>query len=188
MPAGREENFMYRTCLALLAACAAGVAQSQTAMPPAGDYQAMLDAMQAAQAEANQPGDENLSCDQLQQQVVAVAQDPAFQAFVQKAGAAAQKDMAAMEAAKGEIAAKTAATMVASMVPGAAMGHMMAGAAEAQAKQAQAAERVQSIMSQGQELMALMPTLMRGQRLIELGGAKSCEWAASAMSAAAPAQ
>ena len=143
------------------------------------DYQAMMKAMEAAQAEAYQPGDEKLTCDELQEQVVAVAQDPAFQAQVQAGGVAAEKDIAAIQAGEAEIAAKTAATAIASMVPGAAMGHMMASAADNQAKAAQGTARVQSRMLQGQELMAFMPKLMRGQRLLELGAAKGCKFASS---------
>ena len=141
------------------------------------DYEAMAKAMEKAQADANQPGDERLSCDQLQQQLVAVAQDPAFQSHVKAMGIAAEKDMAQMQVAQSEIAAKTAATAIASMVPGAAMGHMAASAAENQAKVAQGAARMQERMGQGQQMMAFMPKLMRGQRLIELGTARKCEWA-----------
>jgi len=111
--------------VALLAAYALGYAQT---MPPGGaqDYEAMAKSMEKAQAEANKPGDERLTCDQLQQQLVAIAQDPAYLAYVQAAGIQAQKDMAQMQVPQSEIAAKTAATMAASMVPGAAMGQMTA--------------------------------------------------------------
>jgi hypothetical protein len=85
--------------------------------------------------------------------------------------------MAQMQGSQGEIAAKSAATIIASTVPGAAMGHMTASAAENQAKVAQGAARMQSRMAQGMQMMAFMPQLMRGQRLIELGPARKCEWA-----------
>ena len=113
--------------IALLAAYALGYAQT---LPPGGaqDYEAMAKSMEKAQAEASKPGDERLTCDQLQQQLVAIAQDPAFLAYVQAAGVAAEKDMAQMQVPKSEIAAKSAATVMASMVPGAAMGQMMANA------------------------------------------------------------
>jgi hypothetical protein len=62
-------------------------------------------------------------------------------------------------------------------VLGAAMGHMTASAAENQVKVAQGAARMQSRMAQGMQMMAFMPKLMRGQRLIELGTARKCEWA-----------
>src|SRR4029453_19170274 len=113
----------------LLAACTFGDAQT---LPPgsAQDYEAMAKAMEKAQAEASKPGDERLTCDQLQQQLVAIAQDPAFLAYVQAAGVAAEKDVAQMQVPQSEIAAKTAATVMASVVPGAAMGQMMANATE----------------------------------------------------------
>ena len=160
--------------IALLAACAFSSAQ----VPPgAQDYEAMAKAMEKAQAEASKPGDERLTCDQLQQQLVAIAQDPAYLAYVQAAGLQAQKDLAQMQVPPSEIAAKTAATMAASMVPGAAMGQMMASQAENQAKAAQSTARVQSRMDQGQQMMAFMPVLMRGQRLTELALLRKCEWA-----------
>jgi hypothetical protein len=169
------------------ALCASAAFPMQTisaqALPGANqDYQAMMEALQTAQAAASQPGDEELTCDQLQEQIVVVANDPAFQAFVQTAGAKAQKDLATMEAAKAQIATQAVQTIIASMVPGGAMAQVAASAAQAPVQQAQAAERVQSVMMQGQQMMAFMPKLMRGQRLIELGGAKNCEWAQGAMS------
>lgn len=166
-----------------LAVLATGMLHSQTvsaqALPGgAQDYGEMMNAMQAAQAEASQPGDESLTCDQLQEQIVAVANDPVFQAFVQASGAKAQEDLAAVEAAKGEIAAQTAQTIVASMVPGGAMAQVGASAAQVPAQQAQATQRVQSMMMQGQQVMEFMPKLMRGQRLVELAAGRNCEWAA----------
>jgi hypothetical protein len=160
----------------LLTACA--LSYSQTPVPGGPqDYQAMMKAMEKAQAESNRPGDEKLTCDELQQQLVAIAQDPAFVAHVQAAGAEAVKDMAQMQASQNEIAAKTAATVIASMVPGAAMGQMVASAAENQVKAAQSAARVQSRMAEGQQMMAFMPQLLRGQRLVELAMVRQCEWA-----------
>jgi hypothetical protein len=164
--------------VALLTACAPSYGQTMPPGVPGQDYQAMAKAMEKAQAEASQPGDERLSCDQLQQQLVAVAQDPAFQAYVQAAGVEAQKQMAQMQVPQSEIAAKSAATAIASMVPGAAMGHMTANAAENQLKAAQSAANVQARMAQGQQMMAFMPKLMRGQRILELATQKRCVWAA----------
>jgi hypothetical protein len=170
----KPQSFVFAT--ALLTVCA--LSYGQAVPPPAGmqDYEAMMKAMEKAQAEANQPGDERLTCEQLQAQLVAVAQDPAFLAYVQTAGAAAQKDMAQMQISQSELAAKTAATIIASTVPGAAMGHMAASAAENQAKAAQGAARLQERMAQGQQMMAFMPKMMRGQRLVELAVVRKCEW------------
>ena len=163
--------------MALFTACAPIYGQEVTPGVPQ-DYQSMMKAMERAQAEANQPGDQQLTCTQLEEQLVAIAQDPAFRAHVTAAGISAEKDMAQMQAAQSEIAAKTAATIIASTVPGAAMGHMTASAAENQAKIAQGAARMQSRMAEGMQMMAFMPKLMRGQRLVELGTAQQCEWAA----------
>jgi hypothetical protein len=141
-----------------------------------------MQAMERAQAEANQPGDQQLTCTQLQEQLVAIVQDPAFLAHMKTAGAAAEKDLAQMKAAESEIAAKSAATFIASTVPGAAMGHMTASAAENQAKVAQGAARMQARIADAQQMMAFMPKMMRGQRLVELAAARKCEWAAGAVS------
>ena len=164
--------------MALLTGCAPSFAQAPPGVPQ--DYQAMMQAVERAQAEANQPGDAQLTCTQLQEQLVAIAQDPAFLSYVKSAGAAAEKDMAQMQAAESEIAAKSAATFIASTVPGAAMGHMTASAAENQAKIAQGAARMQSRIADAQQMMAFMPKMMRGQRLVELATARECEWAAGA--------
>jgi hypothetical protein len=83
--------------IALLAGCAMS---RGPAVMPGGDYQASLKGMEAAQAQASQPGDENLTCDQLQEQMLAIAQDPAFLEHVEAAGAAAEKDMAQMQIGK----------------------------------------------------------------------------------------
>lgn len=162
--------------MALLTACAPSYGQAVTPGVP-HDYQAMMKAMERAQAEADQPGDQQLTCTQLQEQLVGIAQDPAFLAHVKSMGIAAEKDMAQMQVAQSEIAAKSAATIIASTVPGAAMGHMTASAAENQAKIAQGAARMQSKMADAQQMMAFMPKMMRGQRLIELATARKCEWA-----------
>jgi hypothetical protein len=141
------------------------------------DPQAMMKAMETAQADASKPGDEKLSCDRLEEQMVAAAQDPAVQEHVEAAGLSAQKDQAAMQAAKGQIAMQTIQTVLAATVPGAAMATTMASAAQAQTQQAQTTARVQSRMGQAQQMMAILPQLLRGQRLIELAMAKKCEWA-----------
>ena len=156
----------------------AGCAMSRgPAVMPGGDYQAMASGMEAAQAQASQPGDENLTCDELQEQMLAIAQDPALQEHMKAAGAAAEQDLAQMQVGKGEIAAKSAATAIAATLPGADMGQMMAAAMENQSRAAQGQARTQARMAEGQRMMGFAPMLMRGQRLIELGTARKCEWA-----------
>ena len=101
--------------IAVLAGCAMS---RGPAVMQGGDYQTSLKGMEAAQAQASQPGDEKLTCDELQEQMLAVAQDPAFLEHFEAAGAAAEKDRAEMQAGRGEIAAKSAATVIAATLPG----------------------------------------------------------------------
>jgi hypothetical protein len=157
--------------------------QAQNAkMPPlpAGmqDPQAMMKAMEDAQAAAKQPGDEKLTCSQLEEKVLAVSQDPAFQAHVQAMGASSEAHMAASQATQTKRAARTAATIAAATVPGVGMGQLVASKAEHQGLIAQGRARQQSMLSQAQDAMRHMPLLMRAQRLMELGAAKRCEWVA----------
>ena len=150
------------------------------------DHQAMMQGMESAQTAAWRPGDDKLTCEALQEQLVAVVQDPKFLADVQAAGAAAEQDVARMQAAEGEVAAKSAATLIASVMPGAAMGHMTASAAENQERAAAGSARMQEMMAVRQQMMSHMGEVMRGQRLIELAQAKKCEWAAGIDQGAAP--
>lgn len=167
---------------ALLAGCAISPQQPRYAQLPgmSQDPQTMMREMEAAQAGAARPGDEQLTCDALQEQLVAIVQDPELQADMQAAGAAAMEDLAQTQVSGGTVAAKAAATLIASMVPGAAMGHMAASAAENQALGAAGAARMESMMAMRQQMMSHMAEIMRGQRLIELAHAKQCEWAADA--------
>ena len=179
----KPHSLIFVTALLTISALSFGQAVMPTGMQ---EYQAMMQAMEKAQAQAKQPGDEKLACGQLQEQLVAIAQDPAFVAHMKTMGAAAEKDMAQMQLSQSEIAAKAAATAMASMVPGAAMGHMAASVAENQAKAAQGAARLQERMAQGQQMMAFLPQMMRGQRLVELGVARRCEWAAGVVAGVPP--
>lgn len=58
-------------------------------VPP--EYQRMLTELQAAQASASRPGDENLSCEAIEAELAAITADPAFQAYMAAASAAAQR-------------------------------------------------------------------------------------------------
>src|SRR5688572_27182853 len=99
-----RENEMKPHSIVFAMAVLAGCAMSRgPAVMPGSDYQASMKGMEAAQAQASQPGDEKLTCDELQEQMLAVAQDPAFLEHIEAAGAAAEKDRAQMQAGKGEI-------------------------------------------------------------------------------------
>jgi hypothetical protein len=89
------------------------------------------------------PGDESLSCEALQAELVTVAKEPALQSFVAKSGAAAQERLAAMNAATTRGATQSALALFGSLVPGGAWAGLAAAAAQAQAQQAQAAANLQ---------------------------------------------
>jgi hypothetical protein len=146
------------------------------------DAEAMRKAMEAAQAAASRPGDDQFDCDQLQQEFAATTTDPALHAQIQAAGAQAQADMAAMGGpANAEVARQTATTAAGSLVPGARMPALAATAANAEAAKARGAERIESRMAQAGQMSAMLPNMMRGQRLVELATARQCAWAAGAI-------
>jgi hypothetical protein len=144
------------------------------------DYMAMMQAMEKAKADAAQPGDETLTCGQLEQQLLVVVQDPAFQAHIESAGAEAKKQQEAMEVAKGLVAVQTLRTALMTFVPGAAMAGMTQMQAQATAQGMRGMAQMKERMARTQQMMTLMPQLMRGQRVVELAVAKNCEWAAGA--------
>jgi hypothetical protein len=138
--------------------------------------QAMLGALEAAQSAAVQPGDELLSCEALQEQLTAVVTDQAVNAQIAAGGAAAQRDLAAIQAAQRAIPAQTAASAAAALTPGGGAAATAAAMAQAQAAQAAAAQRMQSRAAQAEQVTALMPKFMRGERLMTLAAAKNCAW------------
>lgn len=144
-------------------------------------YSQLQSAFAAGQAAAVRPGDESLSCEGLATELVASAKDPAVQSYVAKFGAAAKERLDAMNAAAGTVAAQGAITLFSSIVPGAGWAGHAAAVAQAEAQRAQAAGNIQERMQQAQEMMGIMPQLMRGQRVIELAQARNCEWLREAL-------
>ena len=178
---------MVRCSIVTVVIAVASTTQAQIGAPDAqAQMMKLQDAMMKAQAAANRPGDEALSCDALQQQLVSAVNDPAVQGYVAKAGLAAQqkKDAIDQKAAeynagapsKGRVAAQTALALASGLVPGAGMAGFMAQAGQAQAQQAAAAKNVADSMRLSTEMMTIMPQIMRGQRLIELAAARKCDW------------
>ena len=159
-------------CMALALCVGSAWAQGQ-------DYQAMAKAMEKAQAEASKPGDDILTCEQLEGELFAATQTPDFQAHVGDTAAEAEKRKKEMDLPKGQIAMQTFRAALMSTTPGAAMGGMAQAQAQAMAQGAQGMKQMKERAERTQKLTALLPTLMRGQRLIELASAKSCGWAAN---------
>jgi len=153
-------------------------------MPGPQDPKAMMAAYEEAQAAARRPGDEKLSCEELQTELGTTVNDPTVQANVAAGGAAAERDMAALAEAKkaydAQLPASVAAGVAASAAPGGQYAATARAVAEAESKKGIAAERLQERASLAAGAMQMMPQLMRGQRIIELGTAKGCEFAKGA--------
>ena len=171
------------------AALASGALHAQLPTVPAlpggiQDPQAMMAAVQSAQAEASRPGDEKLTCEELEAELGAMVNDPMVQANIAIGGAAAERDMAALAEAKkaydAQLPASVAAGVAASAAPGGQYAALGKAVAEAESKKGIAAERLQERASLAAGAMDMMPQLMRGQRIIELGTARGCEFAKGA--------
>jgi hypothetical protein len=167
----------------LLIALLFGAAASAASQTPATTYGNLQSSLSAAEAAANRPGDESLGCDALQSELVASAKDPAVLSYVAKSGAIAQEKMAAINAAAAGMGAQAAITIMSSIVPGGAWAGFGAGVAQGEAAKLQAARNMQQQMQLAQEVMGIMPQMLRGQRVIELAQARNCAWIAEAMPA-----
>jgi hypothetical protein len=155
-----------------------GMARSSSTAQLEAQGASMMAAQANAQAAANRPGDEALSCDALQAELTTIMKDPAFQAAVASMGVSAQEQQARVNAAQASAAglgATSIATGIASsFIPG--MGWLGQAAMQAQmasaAAQMPAADRARAQMMG--DMTTMMPTLYRGQRLHELATAKKC--------------
>jgi hypothetical protein len=133
----------------------------------------------AAEAAANRPGDSAMTCEAIQVEMDVMFNDPAFKANVAASGAAAQAQMDQAKSAQAGFAATTGAAMAAgvagSFIPGVG-GYAGMAAANAQMAAAMAqmpaANRNRDIMYAN--IGAMVPQMMRGQRLNELAQAKNC--------------
>ncbi len=75
---------------------------------------------------ASRPGDESLSCDALQDELVATANSPALQAYVAESSAEAQKQVKATSDAKAQVGVQAAISAFSSLVPGGSWASVMA--------------------------------------------------------------
>ena len=158
------------------------VSSLASAQTPKATYDQLQAKFEAAQAAAVRPADEALDCEGLATELVAVAKDTAVQSYVAKSGAAAQKKLDAMNALAGTAAAVSAISLFGSVVPGGGWAGHAAAVGQAEAQKVQAAQNIQQRMQEAQEMMGIMPQMMRGQRVIELAQARDCDWLREAMS------
>jgi hypothetical protein len=177
--------------LAALALCVltSAVALAQNArgpIPPQAvsgqaDMMKLQMTMVEAQQKAIKPGDEALPCEALQKELVSTMTDPAIQAYAAKTNAAYAKELEAQK--KGPLTAANAAALAAALTPNMGMG--MAGMPQVtpgqpmtpqQMQQAMLAQQ-QAAMAYMNQLMPIMPALMRSQRVTTLAAMKNCTWA-----------
>ena len=161
----------------ILSAATTALAQEGTdAMLAAGGR---LEAQQAqAQADAIHPGDELLTCEQIQAEMGATMNTPEMQTQTAEMGASAQRQQElqeeATERARGTMATGIVTGIIGSFIPG--VGYAQAAAMQAQASQQQAAanESHQEMAGMIGNMSNMMPAMMRGQRLYELAQAQEC--------------
>ncbi|HEX5038446.1 MAG TPA: hypothetical protein VFX30_14930 [bacterium] len=166
-------KFLTPVLVAVLLIPASGWGKDKKSQDPG---EAMQEAMDAAEAGAKRPGDESLSCDALQKELGTVMKDPSVQAMVAQAGKQSQKDMEKMKNAKSQVALGTASS-VAGSLPGGDWAQLGAAMAQAPGQMAQAQQHRQEIQQMGGGMADALPSMMRGQRIMELAQAKKCEWA-----------
>lgn len=152
--------------------------------PAAGaqDYDAMSanmeQSMALAQAQAARDGDEALTCEQLETEIATTMQDPAVQSAVAANGAQAQAQLDQMNAARGQMRAQMGMSMfmglASSFVPGLGYAQMAQQRMQAAQQQQQQQQNMAQMMEMAQRMESIMPQMMRGQRIYELGQAKQC--------------
>ncbi len=167
-----------RTFVSMIAISAA------LALTPAAaqDYDSMgaqmEQSMADAQAAANRPGDEALTCEQLETEMVTTMQDPQVQTVMAQNGDFAQQQMDRMDEARGRMRAQIATSMfmgiASSFIPGVGYAQMAQQQIQAQQMQRQQQQNMAQMMEMAQRMQTIMPQMMRGQRIYELGQAKSC--------------
>lgn len=108
--------------------------------------------MAAAQAAAIRPGDESLGCAALQKEFLENVKHPAVLSYIEKSGLRTKEDIAKVQATRPAAAAQVMLTTITTRVS-------------------------QQLRKQpNNDLMGIMPQLMRGQRVLELAKAGKCEW------------
>jgi len=142
----------------------------------------MMARMQQSQAQAaaaaQRPGDEALTCEALQGEMTTLMTSPEMQAFNASNAAFAAEGQARMAGIQGQMAGSMAMGMglglASAFIPGLGMAQGLAMQAQAAGMQHQAAQNQERMVQQAGSVEAAMPTLMRGQRVIELAQAKQC--------------
>lgn len=173
-----------RLLCSVLALALALSLQPAAAQDPDDMMQRMDTAIAEAQAQASRPGDEALSCEALEAEMIAVSQDPALQARMVENGAWAQSQLDQMNRQAGRMRAQMGVSIIlglaSSFIPGGGYGQMLAERAMAAGQQAQAEQNMARMMQMAEDMIPLMPQMYRGQRVYELAQAKQCAFVEAA--------
>ncbi|MES1200956.1 MAG: hypothetical protein ABUS57_05855 [Pseudomonadota bacterium] len=168
-----------RAFCSILALSFAFASANAFAQDNGADMMAQMQASQAAAtAQAARPGDDQLTCDDLQAEMTTTMNDPAVRAQMAQMGAWAesqqQRGSQAMSQARGQMASNMVMGFASSFVPW--LGYAQMAAQRAQVHQMQ--QQAQESQAQSAEMMTnmetVMPQLMRGQHLYELAQTKQC--------------
>ena len=161
---------------------------AQTLAAQSERFEKFQKAMADAQARAARPGDNALTCDAIQNEIVASMRDPAVTAAATRAGTWSTEQQRKLEEASGAsraaMAGRKAMGLASSLgslfMPGLGMvtGRAQGAMAQAQAAQdAAAMERnMQQIAERMNDMIPILPQMMRGQRLLELAQGRKCDW------------
>lgn len=167
---------------AVLLSTALSLALTLAAPAAAQDYDAMSanleQSMADAQAQASRPGDEQLTCEQLENEIATTMQDPAVQSAVAQNGAGAQAQLDQMNAARGRMRAQMGVSLfmgiASSFIPGMGYAQMAQQQAMAAQQERQMHQNMEQMATMMERMQPIMPQMMRGQRVYELGQAKQC--------------
>lgn len=161
----------------VLSAAAPALAQSGVdAMQAEG---ARLEAEQAqAQANAARPGDEQLTCEQIQAEMGATMGSDEMQTQTAEIDASVQRQQALQEEARQRqqsmMTTGIVTGIIGSFVPGVGYAQGALMQAQASQQQAEAAESQNEMAGMIGNMSNMMPAMMRGQRLYELAQAQEC--------------
>jgi hypothetical protein len=135
-------------------------------------------AMVDAEAQAARPGDETLSCEALEAEMIAATQDPALQTLMVENGAWAQGQVDQMNAMAGRARAQMGMSMIlgiaSTFLPGAGYGQMLAQRAIEANNQAMMEQNMERMMQMAESMLPFLPQLFRGQRVHALGVERQC--------------
>jgi hypothetical protein len=139
-------------------------------------YANLATAYESAQRDAIRNGDEKLDCPALEQQLIEAVTTPAVLDYIAKSGEQAQRDSKQVKPDPTKMTAQAALAAFSSLAPGGAWVGMSAAAAQTQGMQAQTAQNIEQRMRQANEMVTILPQLLRGQRVIELAQTRKCDW------------